>query len=109
MFVIELIYKADLDEIDAHMRSHMAYVNQHYADGTFLVSGRKVPRDGGVILAVGKTRAEIEAIAAGDPFCKNGLAEYRVIEFRASQRADDVQARLDATDPPLRGGARRKK
>lgn len=109
MFVIELIYKADLEEIDAHMRAHMAHLDKYYADGTFLVSGRKVPRDGGVILAVGKTRAEIDAIAAADPFCKNGLAEYRVIEFRASQRADGIQARLDATDPPLRGGARRKR
>jgi uncharacterized protein YciI len=108
MFVIELIYKADLEEIDAHMRSHMAFLNKHYADGTFLISGRKIPRDGGVILAVGKTRAEIEAIVSQDPFCKNGLAEARVVEFRASQRADDIQARLDASDPPLRGGPRRR-
>jgi uncharacterized protein YciI len=94
MFVIELIYKADLTEIDAHMRSHMAFLKKHYAAGTFVVSGRKIPRDGGVILAVGKTRAEIEAIARDDPFCKNGLAEFRVIEFRASQRADDIETRL---------------
>ena len=25
-----------------------------------------------------------------DPFCKHGLAEFRVIEFRASQRAADI-------------------
>jgi uncharacterized protein YciI len=95
MFVIELIYKADLAQIDAHMRAHMVYLKKHYAAGTFVVSGRKIPRDGGVILAVGKTRAEIEAIAKDDPFCKNGLAEFRVIEFRASQRADDIQERID--------------
>jgi uncharacterized protein YciI len=94
MFVIELVYKADLKEIDAHMRPHMAYLKKHYAAGTFLVSGRKIPRDGGIILAAGKTRAEIEAIAGEDPFCKLGLAEARIIEFRASQRADDVGARI---------------
>jgi uncharacterized protein YciI len=103
MFVIELIYKADLEEIDAHMRAHMTWLNKHYAAGAFLVSGRKVPRDGGIILAVGKSRAEIEAIAKEDPFCKNGLAEARVIEFRASQRADDIQARIARADPPARG------
>ena len=86
MFVIELIYKADLEEIDAQMRSHMAYLNKHYEAGTFVVSGRKIPRDGGVILAVGKTRAEIEAIAKEDPFFKNGLAEFRVIDSRESAR-----------------------
>jgi uncharacterized protein YciI len=103
MFVIELIYKADLAQIDTHMRAHMAWLNKHYAAGTFLVSGRKVPRDGGIILAVGKSRAEIEVIAKDDPFCKNGLAEFRVIEFRASQRADDIQARIAGGEPPARG------
>jgi uncharacterized protein YciI len=108
VFVIELVYKADLEEIDAKMRAHMAWLDAHYAAGTFLVSGRKVPREGGVILATGKSRAEIEAIVREDPFCKSGLAEFRVIEFRASQRAQDVDARIASGEPPPpRGRARR--
>ena len=94
MFVIELIYKVSLDQIDAHMRAHVAFLKKHYADGHFLVSGRKVPRDGGIILAVGKSREEIEAIAAQDPFCQKGVADFRVIEFRVSQRAEDVEKRI---------------
>lgn len=96
MFVIELIYKADLSQIDAHMKPHMAFLKKHYAAGTFLVSGRKVPRDGGIILALAKDKLEIEAIMAQDPFCKQGLAEFRVIEFRASQRADDIPKRIES-------------
>jgi len=95
MFVIELIYKSPLDKIDAQMGAHVAFLKKYYAAGNFLVSGRKVPRDGGIILAVGKTRGEIEAIIKQDPFVANGLAEFRVIEFRASQRADDIEQRLD--------------
>ena len=52
MFVIELIYKAELTEIDAHMADHMAFLNKHYAQGHFVVSGRKVPRDGGIIVNI---------------------------------------------------------
>jgi uncharacterized protein YciI len=95
MFVIELIYKADLAEIDAHMAAHVLFLEKYYAAGNFLVSGRKIPRDGGIILAVGKSRQHIEAIVREDPFCERGLADFRIIEFRASQRADDVQKRLD--------------
>ena len=95
MFVIELIYKADLGAIDAHMAAHMKFLKKSCASGHFLVSGRKVPRDGGIILAVGKSRIEVEAIAHEDPFYVHGLADFRVIEFRASQRADDIQARID--------------
>jgi uncharacterized protein YciI len=96
MFVIELIYKAPLDQIDAHMKAHMKFLRTHYDAGHFLVSGRKIPRDGGIILAVGDSRDQIEAIARQDPFCVLGLAEVRVIEFRASQQADDIPARIAA-------------
>ena len=96
MFVIELIYKTDLAEIDAYMTAHVKFLKQYYASGHFLVSGRKIPRDGGIILAVGKSRAEIEAIMRHDPFFAHGLADLRIIEFRASQRADNIQERIEA-------------
>lgn len=94
MFVIELTYRAPLAEIDDHMKAHMAFVKKHYAAGTFVVSGRKVPRDGGVILAVGETRAQLEALMREDPFVSLGLADFRVIEFQASQRAPDLPSRI---------------
>jgi uncharacterized protein YciI len=95
MFVIELLYTAPLAEIDAAMTAHVAFLNKYYAAGTFVVSGRKIPRDGGIIIAVGSNRAAIEAIAGEDPFVRRGLAEFRVVEFRASQRAKDIQKRID--------------
>ena len=95
MFVIELTYKASLAEIDASMPAHVKFLKKYYAAGNFLISGRKIPRDGGIILAVGKSRREIEAIVAEDPFFKHDLADFRIIEFRASQRADDIQKRIE--------------
>jgi uncharacterized protein YciI len=94
MFIIELIYRAELSEIDAAMRPHMAYLKKNYAAGRFLVSGRKVPREGGIILAVGESRAQIEAIVKEDPFVARGLADFRIIEFRESQKADSIDALL---------------
>jgi uncharacterized protein YciI len=96
MFVIELIYKASLDEIDAHMAAHVRFLKKYYASGHFLVSGRKIPREGGIIISVGKSREEIETIVREDPFHRHGLAEFRIIEFRASQKADDIQERMDS-------------
>jgi len=96
MFVIELVYKVPLPEIDAHMAAHVAFLKKYYAAGNFLVSGRKIPRDGGIILAVGKTRGQIEKIVEEDPFYQHHLAEFRIVEFRASQRASDIQKRIEA-------------
>jgi uncharacterized protein YciI len=94
LFVIELTYKAELAAIDAAMAPHMAYLKKYYDAGVFVLSGRKVPRDCGVILATGASRESIETIAREDPFHVRGLSDFRVIEFRASQLADDLVQRI---------------
>ena len=94
LFIVELLYKAPLAQIDAHMKAHMAFLNKYYAAGNFLVSGRKIPRDGGIIIATGTDRTAIETIMREDPFCARGLADVRIVEFRASQQADALQGRI---------------
>jgi uncharacterized protein YciI len=72
------------------MKAHMVFLRQHYASGAFIMSGRKVPRDGGIILVRAENREAVEALMTEDPFCKRGLAEFRVTEFRVSQRAESI-------------------
>lgn len=95
MFVIELVYTADLAQIDAQMSAHMAFLRTHYDAGTFVMSGRKVPRDGGIIIATGTDRDEIERVIRADPFVAQGLAEYKITHFRASQRAAGIPKDLE--------------
>ena len=90
MFLVELIYKASLPEIDKAMAAHVKFLKKYYDRGNFVVSGRKIPRDGGIILAVASSREEIDAIMREDPLCARGLAECRIIQFRVSQRAADL-------------------
>lgn len=85
LFLISLTYVASLERLDELMSEHAAFLDRYYADGTFLVSGRKVPRTGGVILACGGSREEIFKIIENDPFRREGVAEYDVIEFVATR------------------------
>lgn len=80
LFVLDLAYTADITEIDRLLPAHRDFLAEHYAAGTFLVSGRKEPRTGGVILARG-SRVEVEAIVAQDPFTIAGAVQYTVTEF----------------------------
>jgi hypothetical protein len=48
-------------------------------------------------LSVGKNREEIEAIVREDPFHQHGLADFRIIEFRASQKAKDIHRRIESS------------
>ena len=81
MFVLTLRYLAGLDRIDAVLREHQDWVDSQYDDGVFVASGPLVPRTGGVILAAGLTRPELEARLALDPFRRDELAEYDIAEF----------------------------
>ena len=92
MFVLLLTYVRPLPEVDALMREHMAWLGEQYAAGRFVLSGRRIPRTGGVILARGDDRDEIEALAATDPFVRGGVATCEVVQFRASQTAPGFDA-----------------
>jgi uncharacterized protein YciI len=80
------------------MKAHVVFLKKYYAAGNFLVSGRKIPRDGGIIVAVGTNREQIEAIVREDPFVQRGLADFRIIQFRASQKADEIQKRIEESE-----------
>ena len=80
MFVISLTYQASLDAIDAALPAHMEWIRDGYDRGLFVASGRKVPRTGGMIFAVGD-RETIERKLESDPFKLNGLATYDITEF----------------------------
>ncbi|MEU9171038.1 YciI family protein [Streptomyces sp. NPDC048420] len=85
MFILELTYTAPLDAVDAVLPAHVAWLDEQYGKGVFLASGRKEPRDGGVIIAVAENRARIEEIAEGDPFVTAGVCAYRITEFAATK------------------------
>ncbi|WP_030785873.1 YciI family protein [Streptomyces sp. NRRL S-920] len=85
MFILELTYTAPLSAVDEQLEAHVAWLDEQYAAGVFLASGRKNPRDGGVIIAVADDRARIEEITGADPFVLAGVCEYRITEFYATK------------------------
>ncbi|MBX3593016.1 YciI family protein [Sphingomonas sp.] len=85
--VITLTYVAEIGAVDAQMAAHVAWLEQGFAQGLFLLAGRQVPRTGGMIVCRG-TRAEVEALATTDPFVTSGVAEFAVVEIAASFAAD---------------------
>lgn len=90
MFVIDLQYSAPLEQVNDVLAEHVAFLEEHYATGVFIASGRKVPRTGGIILARAANRDELAAIIAKDPFKQRGVAAYEVTEFVASMTAPEV-------------------
>lgn len=85
MTVIELIYKKPISEVEAYLESHRAFLQKFYEEGRFLMSGRSVPRSGGIIIGIGP-KDVFEEIIMEDPFYDQGIADYRLMTFEASTK-----------------------
>ncbi|UFQ99846.1 YciI family protein [Streptomyces sp. Go40/10] len=79
LHLLSLHYTAPEQAAEPFIPGHVAYLERHHQDGTFLVSGQTVPTSiGGVIIAHGVDRSAIEEITAQDPFVVNNVAEYTI-------------------------------
>lgn len=81
LYIIQLTYIKDLEVIDRLMKIHVAYLKKYYKLNKFIVSGRQVPRKGGIILCCAGTIKEVKSIIAEDPFLIQGAAKYKIIPF----------------------------
>jgi uncharacterized protein YciI len=91
MFIIDLNYIVPLQELDAHMAAHVKYLKKYYKKNIFVASGRKVPRTGGIILAIANSVEDVEKIITEDPFHKHQLAEFTITHFLSSQYHPDLK------------------
>jgi len=91
MFIINLTYKTELEKVDQFINQHIEFLDEQYALGNFLVSGRKIPRTGGVILSNVESKMELEKIINKDPFKINALADYELTEFIPSKTCNELK------------------
>jgi uncharacterized protein YciI len=80
MFIVLLTYTKPLKEVDKYLDAHVEYLERQYQKGHFIASGRKVPREGGVILSKVKNKENLEKILEEDPFKQANLALYEIVE-----------------------------
>lgn len=95
MFVVSLTYKKPIAEVELHLAAHIGYLEECYAKGIFIASGRKVPRSGGIILAKAETRAALDAILQQDPFYFEEVADFEVTEFVPTKTAPGLEQLIE--------------
>lgn len=91
MFILDITYTAPTERMDELLPDHIVWLEKGRDEGRFVAWGRKVPRTGGMVFAVG-SRDEIEAEAQRDPFVANGAATVNVIEFDAKFAGEGLEA-----------------
>jgi uncharacterized protein YciI len=87
MFVFISEYQRPLEEVDQHREAHLAYLAELNKQGRILISGRRTPPVGGVVVIHADDLEHAKAIMAEDPFAKAGVAVYEPYEFTPSAGA----------------------
>jgi len=95
MFLLLSRYVKPMDEVDRLIPEHRAFLDRYYASGLFIVSGPQEPRVGGVIVTADAPRETIDAALAEDPFVRERVSEYEIVEFTATKRAERFMKALE--------------
>lgn len=91
MFVIHVVYRKTLKEVDCYLEDHRAFLRIQYNCGNFIASGPCEPRNGGVILARGNDLKAIQTIVAQDPFYIHEVADYKITQFHPTMTAEGLE------------------
>jgi uncharacterized protein YciI len=91
MFIVSLTYIVDLNKVDELLPQHVEYLKDQYEKGSFIASGRKIPRTGGIIFSKLDSIEKLEKVLDQDPFKINNLAKYEIQEFIPSMTSDNFE------------------
>jgi len=95
MFLLLGRYTAPLDEVDPHRDGHVAWVQDHVAQGHFLAGALEEGGVGGAIIAKAASRAEVEAWTAEDPFIAHGVFAYDIRSYEVAFTTPGVEGLAD--------------
>ena len=94
MVIAILNYKKGLLEVEKHLLEHRAYLDKYYSQKKFVASGAQNPRVGGVIL-MNVAKSEAEQLIKEDPFYKNDIADYNLVEFSMTKCLPELESFAD--------------
>ena len=87
IYVVVLTYIKPPEEVDSIIPEHVEWLKKGYSDGGFLAPGRRIPRNGGVILAKCDNIESLKERLSLDPFNKLNIAKTEIIPFDATMKS----------------------
>ena len=92
LYIVSLTYNKSLSEVEKYLDEHVSFLDKYYTRNIFILSGRKNPRNGGVILASNVTKSELENLLKEDPFHKNEIADYEIVEVLPTKFVKELES-----------------
>lgn len=94
-YIILIHYKVPFEQFESIVPIHREHLQRGVDAGIVLLSGPRVPRKGGVIIAKAESPDVIHNLIEDDPYKVNGVAEYEIIEFSPGRRQSFLSPWID--------------
>lgn len=101
MFIVQLNYQCDPNEIDKYLQAHRDFLDYHFKQGLFLAAGHLKPRTGDIIIALTNDRKQLESVLQEDPYYLADLAHYTLTEFTPASHRDEIKDLILHTEGKL--------
>lgn len=88
MFIVLLRFSDNRAKAGALMERHKEWIRRGFDDGVFLMTGSLQPNQGGMVMAAGTARTDLETRVNADPFVVEGVVTAEILEVTPS-RADE--------------------
>lgn len=93
LFAIKLSYLRPVEEMNAHLEAHKAWLFKYVQAGNVLFAGPLTQEKGGLIVAYAEHESDIQHIIAEDPFSIHRLATYDILGCDPAIRTADFAER----------------
>ncbi len=90
MYIILIQLRRSDEQVNYHKKAHHAYLKEQVEQGSFIVSGNRTPNTGEVILSCLPDMETLYEVLQKDPFYKNRIGQYEIIEFEANVKCQEL-------------------
>ena len=90
MYVILIQLRRSDEQVNYYKEAHEEYLKEQVKQGHFMASGNRTPNTGEVILSCLPDMETLYSVLADDPFYKNRIGQYEIIEFEANNKCSKM-------------------
>jgi uncharacterized protein YciI len=94
MYILFINPTRSPEELAPAFPAHSEFLNSYVKVGKFILTGGLTARPAGMVLANVNSEDELKALLEEDPFVRQQLADYEVIEFKPSRYHESLASLL---------------
>jgi uncharacterized protein YciI len=91
MFLILITYTQPLAAVERVLEAHRAYLREAPLAQDIVMTGRKTPATGGLVMLRASSREAVDDFVRLDPYFTAQVASFEVIEFAVAQTAAGLE------------------